>query len=62
LTAALAKTDEEYCTAGKITFVIFPMEAPKGGSGKSEGQRMNGEKIGGERTSGAAFGWSCKDC
>jgi hypothetical protein len=48
LTAALAETDEENCTAGKITFVISPTGAAREGAGKSEGQRMNVEKIGGE--------------
>ena len=48
LTAALAKTDEKNCTAEKITFVISPTGAARGGAGKREGQRMNGEQIGGE--------------
>ena len=61
LTAALANTGEENCTEEKITFYISPTEAPKGGAGKSEGQMMNGEKIGGDQPSGAAFGWSCEN-
>jgi hypothetical protein len=39
-----------------ITSVISPTEAPKGGNGKSEGQRTNVEKIGGEQPDGAVFG------
>ena len=58
LTAALEKTDEENYIGGKITSVIFPMEAQKKGAGLSGGQRMSGEKIGGEGPSGAVFGWS----
>ena len=58
LTAALEKADEENCIAGKIIFAIFPLEAQKGGAGLSGGQRMSGEKIGGEGPSGAVFGWS----
>jgi hypothetical protein len=58
LTAALEKTDEENCIAGKIILAIFPLEAPKEGAGLSGGRRMNREKTGGEGPSGAVFGWS----
>ena len=58
LTAAPEKTDEENCIAEMIIFVTFPLEAQKGGVGLSGGQRMSGEKIGGEAPSGAVFGWS----
>ena len=59
LTAVLEKTDEENYIGEKITSVIFPMEAQKGGAGLSGGRQWtNGEKIGGEGPSGAVFGWS----
>ena len=58
MTAALEKTGEKKCIAEKKIFVTFPLEAQKGGAGLGGGQRMSGEKIGGEAPSGAVFGWS----
>ena len=52
LTAAPEKTGEENCIAEKIIFATFPLEAQKGGTGLSGGQKMSGEKIGGEGPSG----------
>lgn len=58
LTAALVRIDEENDTAEKITFAISLKEDLKGGAGKSHGQSMNEEKMGGEPQRGAVFGWS----
>ena len=46
LIVALAQTDVENCTAERITFVTSRRERPRGGIGKSEDQRKNGERTG----------------
>ena len=60
LIVALAQTDVENCTAERITFVTLRTERPRGGSGKSEDQKMNGERTGLGLTSGVAVGGRLK--
>ena len=56
LIVALAQTGVENCTAERITFITSRTERPRGGSGKSEDQRMSGEWTGSGLTSGVAAG------
>jgi hypothetical protein len=53
---ALAQTDVENCTVERITSVTSRTERARGGIGKSEDQRMSGERTGLELTSGVAAG------
>ena len=62
LIVALAQTDVENCTVERITFVTSRTERPRGGFGKSEDQRMSGERTGLGLTSGVAAGGSLNGC
>jgi hypothetical protein len=62
LIVALAQTDAENCIAERITFVTLRTERPRGGVGKSEDQRMSGERTGLGLTSGVAAGGRLNEC
>ena len=56
LIVAMAQTDVNNFTVERIIFITSRTERQRGGVGKSEDQRMNGERTGLELTSGVAAG------